>query len=124
MIQHVTRTVRPDALDPCVAFYELLGFTRVEPPPSLARRAAWLQPKSLQLPVSVQLHLLLDEAAEPATGHVAIWPQDYEQTLEALHRAGHAFEPRTEHWGARRGYVTDPAGNLVELMERPPTPIQ
>ena len=114
-VQHVTLEVRHAREDDCVAFYELLGFHRVEPPPSLADRAAWVQSGG------VQVHLMwVDEPTALPDGHIAVVASDYEKTVEALRAAGHEVEPRTEHWGSPRSYVRDPAGNLVELMAFPP----
>jgi catechol 2,3-dioxygenase-like lactoylglutathione lyase family enzyme len=110
MIHHVTREVRPTILQPCLEFYALLGFEPVTPPAALAERAAWLRLGP------TQLHLLLNPDAVPATGHVAIVAGDYDSLLARLGSAGHSVEPRREHWGSPRGYVRDPAGNLVELM--------
>ena len=115
MVQHVTLELRRDQADECVAFWRLLGFERVEPPESLADRAAWMQRGD------TQVHLMwVDEPVALPSGHVAVVPDDYEATLEALREAGTEPEPRTEHWGSPRSYVRDPAGNLVELMARPP----
>src|SRR5437899_3019027 len=99
MIQHVTRQVRPEALEPCTRFYALLGFVPVSAPEGVAGRAVWLQLGP------TQLHLLLDP---------------YEATLQRLRDAGHTVEPRRQHWGAARSYVHDPSGQLVELMAAPP----
>jgi len=115
MIQHVTFEVRPDQIDACVAFYALLGFAAVQPPPSLAQRAAWVQRGP------TQVHLLRVE--EPTTlpqGHVAIVAERYEETVARLRDAGHEVEARREHWGSPRSLVRDPAGNLVEVMAFPP----
>lgn len=98
-----------------MAFYELLGFARVEPPPSLADRAAWMQAGA------TQVHLMWVE--QPTTlpdGHIAVVAPEYERTIEALRAAGHEVEPRREHWGSPRSYVRDPARNLVEVMAFPP----
>ena len=117
MVQHVTLEVRREQAEECAAFWGLLGFERVEPPPSLADRAAWLQHGS------TQIHLMwVQEPVALPHGHVAVVLEDYEGTLAALHDAGHPTEPRREHWGSPRAYVHDPAGNLVELMAfAPPT---
>ena len=115
MLQHVTLELRREQADECVAFWSLLGFQRVDPPPSLADRAAWMQSGQ------VQVHLMwVDDPVALPSGHVAVVAEDYEGTLAALRQAGADPEPRTEHWGAPRSYVRDPAGNLVELMAWPP----
>jgi catechol 2,3-dioxygenase-like lactoylglutathione lyase family enzyme len=114
MIQHVTREIAPDLLASCIAFYRLLGFDPAQQPPAIAQRAVWLQLGG------TQLHLMPTAGAGPERGHIAIVAPDYERTVRSLTAAGHAVEPRAEHWGSPRAYVRDPAGNLVELMERAP----
>lgn len=114
-VQHVTLELRRDQEEECVAFWSLLGFERVEPPPSLAHRAAWMQSGA------VQIHLMwVEEPVALPHGHVAVIAPAWDDTLEALRGAGHEVEPRSEHWGSPRAYVRDPAGNLVELMAAPP----
>ena len=111
MIQHVALEVRPDALEACVGFYALLGFERVEPPASLAGRAAWVER------AGTQVHLLLsDDPVALPEGHVAVVVERYEAALERLRAEGHSPEARREHWGSPRAFVRDPAGNRVELM--------
>jgi len=115
VIQHVTWEVTPDRVEPCVAFYELLGFSRVEPPPSLRERATWVEREG------TQIHLMyVDEPVTLPKGHVAVVVEDYEATFAALEVAGHGPDRRREHWGSPRCYVRDPAGNLVEVMAFPP----
>lgn len=111
MVQHVTLEVRREQGEECAAFWGLLGFERIDPPPSLADRAAWLESGA------TQIHLMwVDEPAVLPSGHVAVVVEPYEDTLSALRDAGHRPEPRREHWGSPRSYVHDPVGNLVELM--------
>ena len=117
MLQHVTLELRRDQVDDCVGFYDLLGFERVEPPPSLADRAAWLQRGA------TQIHLMwVDDPVALPSGHVAVVVDDYEAAFDALERSGHELQRRAEHWGSPRAYVRDPAGNLVEVMAFPPPP--
>jgi catechol 2,3-dioxygenase-like lactoylglutathione lyase family enzyme len=115
MLQHVSiETTRADA-EACVPFYELLGFRPVEPPASLGERARWLERDG------TQVHLMFADApVVPPTGHHAVVVPDYEATLTALRDAGFDPEPRTEHWGAPRSFVRNPAGHVVELMAAPP----
>jgi catechol 2,3-dioxygenase-like lactoylglutathione lyase family enzyme len=114
MVQHIALETRREDVEAEVAFWRLLGFTRVEPPASLAQRATWLESGP------TQIHLLYTDA--PTTsGHVAlIAPSPFDATIGALAAAGHAPQPRTEHWGAARAYVRSPAGHLVEVMAAPP----
>jgi catechol 2,3-dioxygenase-like lactoylglutathione lyase family enzyme len=115
MLQHVSIETRPADVDACARFYELLGFRRVDPPPSLADRATWVERDG------TQVHLMLaDDPVVPPSGHHAVVVEDYEATLAALREAGFEPEPRDEHWGAPRSFVRDPAGHRVELMAAPP----
>jgi catechol 2,3-dioxygenase-like lactoylglutathione lyase family enzyme len=115
VIQHVALEVAVARVSDCVAFYGLLGFESVDPPPSLRGRAAWVERGS------TQVHLLVvDEPRTLTAGHVAVVVGEWEGTLSRLGAAGHEVEPRREHWGSPRAYARDPAGNLVELMAFPP----
>ncbi|MEA2451285.1 MAG: hypothetical protein QOG63_3217 [Thermoleophilaceae bacterium] len=115
MLQHVSIETGDDDVEACVRFYELIGFRRVDPPPSLADRATWVERDG------TQVHLM--RAADPVVppnGHHAVVVDDYEATLAALRDAGFDPEPRDEHWGAARSFVRNPAGHRVELMAAPP----
>src|SRR4051794_8520783 len=101
-LQHVSLETRGDQVDDEVAFWTLLGFSRVVPPGQLGQRAAWLQ-----APDGTQIHLLY--ASDPVVlprGHVAVVaPAPFAETVARLERAGHAVEPRAQHWGVPRSYV-------------------
>ena len=115
VIQHVAVEVPRQRAEACVEFWELLGFRRVEPPASLADRATWVQR------AGTQVHLLYaDDPVVPPEGHVAVVAEDYDRSFGALRDAGHEPEPRSEHWGAPRCFVRDPAGHRVEVMAAPP----
>lgn len=115
MLQHVTIEVTSAQVDVCVRFYELLGFAEVEPPPSLAGRATWVERDG------TQIHLMpVDEPVVPPSGHHAVLVADYEETVAALRDAGFEPEARAEHWGAARAFVRNPAGHRVELMAGSP----
>jgi catechol 2,3-dioxygenase-like lactoylglutathione lyase family enzyme len=115
MLQHVSIETRRDDADACARFYELVGFREVEPPATLAGRATWLERDG------TQIHLMFaDDPVIPPKGHHAVVVSDYDAALSALRAAGFDPEPRDEHWGAARSFVTDPAGHVVELMAAPP----
>ena len=118
MIQHVTFEVRPDEVEACIAFYELIGFRRVPTPEKLAHYVTWLERDG------DQFHLL--QTPEPAhmnVGHAAAPLGDaYESTQARLRDAGHQVDDHEEYWGSPRSFVRDPAGNLVELMKFAPPP--
>lgn len=111
MIQHVAIEVREHDVEACVRFWALLGFEPVDPPPTLAARAAWVQAGG------TQVHLLFaEEPVVAPEGHVAVVVGDYDATLAALREAGFEPDPRSEHWGSPRAFVRCPAGHRVELM--------
>ena len=114
-IQHVSLETRPDDVAACRGFYDLLGFRPTPPPEALAAGAVWLRRGD------DHVHLMLEEEpVVPPRAHFAVVVDGYDAVLERLTRAGHAPEPRAEHWGAPRAYVRDPAGHLIELMAAPP----
>ena len=117
MIDHVALKVTPAQAEACAGFYELLGFARVEPPAGLGARAIWLTRSG------TTVHLLhtdndgvASDSSEPGGGHFAVVIDQYDATLGALAAAGVTIDERTPHWGSPRCYVSDPAGNKVELM--------
>ena len=114
MLQHVSVEVRPDQVDACVAFWNLLGFEQVTPPESL-RRFTWVER------AGTQIHLMpFDDPATTVRGHAAVVVDDYEDTLARLHRQGFETREGSNAWGAPRSFVRDPAGNHIELMSAPP----
>src|SRR3954451_9805072 len=117
MLQHASLEVTRDRLADCVAFWQLLGFTPMEPPPKLRNRFTWVEREG------TQIHLIpVDDPVTAREGHVAIVAPEYAATLEALRGAG--FEPSDGEnaWDAPRSFVRDPAGHLVEVMSPPPPP--
>ena len=116
MLQHVALETRQDDVDAVLAFWALLGFEQVDPPPGLRGRTVWVEREA------TQIHLLLtDDPVAPPEGHAAVVAEDYDATLDALRAAGHPVDPRREHWGAPRAFVTDPSGHRVEVMAAPPS---
>jgi catechol 2,3-dioxygenase-like lactoylglutathione lyase family enzyme len=116
-LQHVSLETRREDVEAEAAFWALLGFDRVAPPPSLADCATWLQAAD----GATQIHLLYaDDPVAPPRGHVAVVAPAFDATIALLAHAGHAVEPRAPHWGAARAYVRSPGGHLVEVMAAPP----
>jgi catechol 2,3-dioxygenase-like lactoylglutathione lyase family enzyme len=117
MLQHVTLEVTRAQVRSCVAFWELLGFNEMEPPPLLRDRFTWVERDG------TQIHLVpVDEPVAAREGHVAIVAADYEATLSRLSDAGYTLREGTNAWDAPRSFVRDPAGHLVEVMSKPPLP--
>jgi catechol 2,3-dioxygenase-like lactoylglutathione lyase family enzyme len=114
-VHHVALETRPADADAVVAFFVLLGFEEVPPPPTLTERARWVQRGATQVHV-----LYADDPVVPPSGHVAVVVPDYDQTLAALRAAGHSVEDRNPHWGSPRAFATTPGGQRVELMAYPP----
>jgi catechol 2,3-dioxygenase-like lactoylglutathione lyase family enzyme len=116
VLHHVGIEVAPANVEATVGFFELLGFTRVEPPETL-RRYTWLEREG------TQIHLMpREEPAVPTVGHVAVVAPDFEAALQRLQEHGHPAERRREHWGQPRAWAIAPGGHRVELMAAPPAP--
>ena len=117
MLQHVTLEVKPDQVADCVAFWALLGFTQMTPPPLLRHRFTWVEREG------TQIHLVPVEAPIAAReGHVAVLAEDFDATLQRLTDAGYALREGTNAWDAPRSFVRDPAGHLIEVMSKSPQP--
>ena len=115
MLQHVTVEVRPEQVDDCVAFWELLGFTRVTPPGELRDRFMWMERDG------TQIHLMpIEDPVTTARGHAAVVVEDYGRVLAELRRRGFSVREGSNAWDAPRWFTRDPAGNHVELMSAPP----
>jgi hypothetical protein len=113
VLQHVSLEVPPERVRDCVAFWALLGFNEIEPPPSL-RRFTWVERDG------THIHLIpRDDAAIPVEGHVAIVQPD-EETIARLEQHGFEPKPGSNAWDAPRWFVQDPAGHRVEVMSAPP----
>lgn len=117
VLQHVTLEVKPDQVRDCVAFWELLGFTEMTPPPLLRDRFTWVERER------TQIHLVPVEAPiAQREGHVAVVADDYDATLARLDAAGFERREGTNAWDAPRSFVRDPAGHLIEIMAKSPQP--
>jgi hypothetical protein len=116
MLQHAGIEILPAEVDRAVLLFELLGFERVEPPPTLAGSYTWVERQG------TQIHLMHeDDPVVPPRGHVAIHIPDYDAALERLRLHGFEPEPHREHWGAPRSVVVLTGGQRVELMAAPPS---
>ncbi len=114
MLHHVGIEVAPADIEPTVGFFELLGFERVEPPPSLSE-FTWVEREG------TQIHLMPREGpAIPRVGHLAVVVPDFDAALQRLQEAGFEAERRREHWGSPRAWAISPSGHRVELMAAPP----
>jgi catechol 2,3-dioxygenase-like lactoylglutathione lyase family enzyme len=115
MLHHVGIEVAPEDVERAAELFGLLGFERVEPPPTLAE-FTWLEREG------TQVHLMPDsDPIAPPRGHLAVVVPDFEATVAALREAGFEVEAARTHWGAARARVLAPAGHRVELMAAPPS---
>jgi hypothetical protein len=118
VIHHVGVEVEPGDIERSIVFWELLGFQRRQPPPTL-EAFTWLESGG------TQIHLLPTEGPiVPLQGHVAVVAPDFDATYAAIEGAGFEIERRGEHWGAARAKATAPGGHVVELMAAPPAPAE
>jgi hypothetical protein len=116
VLHHVGIEVAPADIEAAAGFFELVGFERVEPPPTLADYT-WLERGG------TQIHLMpTEEPTVPSPGHLAVVAHDFEATVARLREAGFAVEPKREHWGQPRALAIAPGGHRVELMAAPPEP--
>lgn len=114
MLHHVGIEVSPAEIEATAVLFELIGFKRVESPPTL-RRYTWLERGG------TQVHLMPEEEPTvPSPGHIAVVVPDFEATTARLRERGFAVEAKREHWGEPRALAIAPGGHRVELMAAPP----
>ena len=116
-VQHVTITVPDEGLLPAVeSFYNVLGGVSQTRPVELAADTPgrWLGFEN------TQVHLIIGApVAEPA--HFALdLGEEFDSVRAKLSDLEVAIWEARDLWGARRYFVRDPAGNLVELFEKSP----
>jgi hypothetical protein len=115
MLQHVGIEVAPAEVERAVELFALLGFTRVQPPRSLAADFTWVEKDG------TQIHLMhTDEPTASRRGHLAVVVEDFDMALARLQEHGFEVERGREHWNVPRALATCPGGHRVELMAAPP----
>lgn len=115
VLQHVGIEIAPADVPRAVEFFGLLGFERVEPPPSLAQGFTWVEREG------AQVHLMHEEdPTVPDRGHLAVVATDFEAAIERLREHGFEVERRREHWDVPRALALAPGGHRVELMAAAP----
>lgn len=113
-LDHVQLAMPAGCEADAVAFYSgLLGLAEVEKPPVLAARGGcWFGSDG------VIVHLGVDPAFRPATkAHPAFVVDDLDALAATLAAAGVAITYDDALEGVRRGYVADPFGNRIELID-------
>src|SRR5262245_60216901 len=117
MLHHTGIEIRPAEVERAVALFELVGFTRVQPPPTLAENFSWVEREG------TQIHLMhVDDPTVPPAGHVALTVPAFGPALDRLRAAGFDLRPGREHWGSPRANVYLEGGQRIELMAAPPAP--
>jgi len=115
MLQHVSIEVPPEAVEPSVEFWAVLGFERIEEPEQLRGNVTWFERRG------THVHLIHTAAATvPQLGHCAVAVEDFDRALAGLAEASHEVTETRQLWGARRAFAVAPGGHRVELMEFPP----
>lgn len=118
-IDHVQLAMPAGAEAKAEAFYcGLLGLMRVAKPPALdARGGCWFHADG------VVVHVGVDAMFAPARkAHPAFVVEDLDGLVDVLAAAGCAFVADDELAGVRRGYVDDPFGNRIELIDEATAP--
>ena len=116
-LQHTSLEIRREDEDAEIAFWALLGFAEMVPPPTLRDRFTWVEREG------TQIHLVpVDDPIAAREGHVAVVADDYEATLARLHDGGFELREGSNAWNAPRVFATDPAGHRIEVMSKPPHP--
>jgi catechol 2,3-dioxygenase-like lactoylglutathione lyase family enzyme len=116
-LDHVQLAMPPGREEAAEAFYSgLLGLPRLpKPAPLAARGGCWFGRLG---PGGVQVHLGVEAHFRPARrAHPALRVSGLAELAAALEAGGHPFRWDEELPQVRRGYVDDPFGNRIELID-------
>jgi catechol 2,3-dioxygenase-like lactoylglutathione lyase family enzyme len=119
-LDHVQLAMPALGEDLAEAFYSgVLGLDRLPKPPALAARGGcWFGRLGRGGRGGVQVHLGVEADFRPARkAHPALRVSGLAELVAAIEASGHAFRWDDEQPGVRRGYVDDPFGNRIELID-------
>ena len=109
-VHHVSIAV-PD-IETALEFYTtVLGMTQRSDRPSTIGAGAWLDVGGQQL------HLVKSDTPDPRGQHFAVLVDDLDATTEELRAAGVKVSDAVPIGNARQAFLSDPAGNAIELHE-------
>jgi catechol 2,3-dioxygenase-like lactoylglutathione lyase family enzyme len=114
-LDHVQLAMPAGTEDTADRFYAgLLGLDVEAKPDALAGRGGrWYRAGA------TRIHLGVDQDFRPARkAHPALVVDDLAALASALDAGGHPFRPDGALEGHDRGYVDDPFGNRIELIQR------
>lgn len=113
LLDHVQLAMPAGSEAVAESFYVgVLGLTRVEKPPALAKRGGcWFRGEG------VELHLGVESDFRPARkAHPALRVEGLDALAEVLQSAGHEVRWSDEVPGTRRFHTDDPFGNRLEFI--------
>lgn len=116
-LDHVQLAYPPGRDDDARRFYgEVMGFSEVaKPAPMAVRGGMWFQAGPIGIHLGVE-----PEFRPSAKAHPALVVDDLDELVARVVAAGCPWKPTDELPGVRRGHVTDPFGNRIELIaDRP-----
>ena len=109
-VHHVSINV--DDVDPAIEFYvERLGLTRRTDRPDFGFGGAWLDAGGQQV------HLIQAPPPPDSGQHFALAVADLDATIDELRDAGIEVSDASPVGTGRQAFLTDPAGNRVELHQ-------
>jgi glyoxylase I family protein len=109
-VHHVS--VNVDDVDAAVRFYtEVLGLVERHDRPGFGFGGAWLDAGDQQL------HLIEGEVPPARGQHVALVVGDLDAAVAELRRRDVAVSDPSPVGSGRQAFVSDPAGNLIELHQ-------
>ncbi len=113
-LDHVQLAMPEGGEDTAEGFYSgVLGFERLAKPPSLAARGGCWFGRG-----GVQVHLGVEVDFRPAhKAHPALRVRGLDQLAAEIEACGHRFRWDDELPDVERGYVDDPFGNRIELID-------
>jgi glyoxylase I family protein len=110
-VHHVSINVTD--VDEALRFYvDVLGLSRRTDRPQLGIGGAWLDAGGQQV------HLIQADTPPPLGQHFALLVGDLDETINELRAGGLKVSDASPVGPNRQAFLTDPAGNMVELHQR------
>lgn len=108
----VSNVATPDVDKASVFYEEILGF-------KVLMDLGWIRTYGSSSKMTLQVSVMSEGGSGTAVPDMSIEVDDVEEALARVRKAGIAIEygPATEPWGARRFYVRDPFGKLINILQ-------
>lgn len=112
-VKRIVSNIETNGIENAKAFYkDILGL-------ELVMDLGWIQTFSTESQMPVQISIASEGGSGTPVPDLSIEVDDLDEVLSRIQESNIPIEygPATEPWGARRFYVRDPFGKLINLLQ-------